>query len=166
MHIADFLGYAAVHRGLTDQLAAVAPFPDAPDARCLLLSGPERCGKTTLLFHAALSLARQGASVLLLCRRQVLQCCVGMGGVMGSCLQTCNHTVLPCCPAALLPPTHLGPTNPQGEAGGLPATAARGRAKQRSRLGACAHQVRGQRCVPWGGSRVPFSRLLLRLLQT
>lgn len=75
MHIADFLGYAAVHRGLADQLAAVAPFPDHPDARCLLLSGPERSGKTTLLFHAALSLARQGASVLLLCRRSaVLHC--------------------------------------------------------------------------------------------
>ena len=163
MHIADFLGYAAVHRGLTDQLAAVAPFPDAPDARCLLLSGPERCGKTTLLFHAALSLARQGASVLLLCRRQVLQCCVGMGAVLATCLQTCNHTVLPCCPAAVLPPTHLAPINPQGEAGGLPATAARGRAKQRPCLGARAHQVRGQRCVPcaagWVGSRASCLRL-------
>lgn len=69
MHIGDFLGYAAAHRALSDQLRALPPFPDAPDARCLLLSGPERSGKTSLLFHAALSLARQGASVLLLCRR-------------------------------------------------------------------------------------------------
>lgn len=69
MHPADFLGHAAAHPAVHQALAALPPFP--PDCRCLLLSGPERSGKTSLLFHAALSAARRGQSVLLLCRRCV-----------------------------------------------------------------------------------------------
>lgn len=68
MHLADFLGHAAVKDShLHHKLAALPPFP--PAARHCLLTGPERSGKTTLLFQAALSAARQGHDVLLLCRR-------------------------------------------------------------------------------------------------
>jgi hypothetical protein len=67
MHLADFLGLAGGHPGLQQQLAALPTLP--PHSRHCLLSGPERCGKTALLFSLALSAARQGKSVLLLCRR-------------------------------------------------------------------------------------------------
>lgn len=67
MHLGDFLGLGAAHPELHRQLAALPALP--PDARHCLLSGPERSGKTSLLFHLALCLARQGKSVLLLCRR-------------------------------------------------------------------------------------------------
>lgn len=68
MHLADFLGYAA-HPGLQQVIAALPPLPLS--SRHCLLTGPERSGKTSLLFHVALRLARQGQSVLLLCRRSV-----------------------------------------------------------------------------------------------
>ena len=67
MHLADFLGLAAAHPELHRQLGTLPPLP--PDARHCLLCGPERSGKTALLFHLALCLARQGQHVLLLCRR-------------------------------------------------------------------------------------------------
>ena len=67
MHLGDFLGLAAGHPALQQQLAALPALP--PHSRHCLLSGPERCGKTALLFSLALSAARQGKSVLLLCRR-------------------------------------------------------------------------------------------------
>lgn len=79
MHLADFLGQAApAHPALHAALAALPPFP--PDARCLLLTGPERSGKTSLLFHAALCAARRGQSVLLLCRRCAGAACRAQGG--------------------------------------------------------------------------------------
>ncbi|KAL4452260.1 hypothetical protein ABPG75_007922 [Micractinium tetrahymenae] len=72
MHLADFLGLAAAGQPqLGAALAALSHLP--PSASHCLLSGPERSGKTSLLFHAALSLARQGREVLLLCRRAKLE---------------------------------------------------------------------------------------------
>lgn len=67
MHLYDVLGLAAAQPGLQRAMRELPPLP--PDCRHFLLSGPERCGKTSLLFHIALSLARQGRAVLLLCRR-------------------------------------------------------------------------------------------------
>ncbi len=68
MHLADFLGFAA--SGQPQLAAALSALPHLPpSASHCLLSGPERSGKTSLLFHAALSLARQGREVLVLCRR-------------------------------------------------------------------------------------------------
>lgn len=72
MHFGDLLGCAAAARpDLQRQLAALPAFP--PAACHCLLSGPERSGKTSLLFHLALSAARQGKAVLLLCRRPKLE---------------------------------------------------------------------------------------------
>ncbi|EFN54821.1 hypothetical protein CHLNCDRAFT_134828 [Chlorella variabilis] len=71
MQLADFLGYAECPPDLRQQLWALPPFP--PATRHCLLSGPERSGKTSLLFHTALVAARQGKEVLLLCRRQKLE---------------------------------------------------------------------------------------------
>jgi len=68
MHLADFLGHAVpAHSPLQAQLASLPELPLS--AQHCLLCGPERSGKISLLFHAALSLARQGKTVLLLCRR-------------------------------------------------------------------------------------------------
>lgn len=72
MHLADLLGFAAA--GQPQLGAALAALPHLPPcASHCLLSGPERSGKTSLLFHAALSLARQGREVLVLCRRPKLE---------------------------------------------------------------------------------------------
>lgn len=67
MHLADFLGYAAAPGQVQAALHDLPPLPPSA-ARCLL-SGPERSGKTSLLFHLALALARGGQNVTLLCRR-------------------------------------------------------------------------------------------------
>lgn len=67
MHLSDLLGNAAPPASdVRRRLEALPAF--APAAHCLL-SGPERSGKTSLLFQAAFSAARQGKRVLLLCRR-------------------------------------------------------------------------------------------------
>lgn len=74
VHLADFLGAAATsHPHLASALAALPPLPPTAAHRCLLC-GPERSGKTSLLFALALSLARQGQRVLLLCRRSAHRC--------------------------------------------------------------------------------------------
>lgn len=71
MHLSDLLGNAAPPASdVRRRLEALPAF--APAAHCLL-SGPERSGKTSLLFQAAFSAARQGKRVLLLCRRKKLE---------------------------------------------------------------------------------------------
>lgn len=101
MHLADLLGFAAA--GQPQLGAALAALPHLPPcASHCLLSGPERSGKTSLLFHAALSLARQGREVLVLCRR----CALASHLRHAACAEDARHW---CCrrpaslPAPLLP---------------------------------------------------------------
>ena len=87
MHLGDFLGLAGGHPALQQQLAALPALP--PHSRHCLLSGPERCGKTALLFSLALSAARQGKSVLLLCRRYAECACASHRPSQKQWLQRC-----------------------------------------------------------------------------
>lgn len=52
---------------LARQLHGTPPFP--PQLQHCLLSGPQRSGKTSLLFHYAWAMAKAGKAVLLLCAR-------------------------------------------------------------------------------------------------
>ena len=99
MHLADFLGYAAAPE-LRQALAALPPLPQS--ARHCLLTGPERSGKTSLLFHVALSLARQDRSVLLLCRRWEACRAVGLLGGRWRAAQAwgLQQTCIPDLPAS------------------------------------------------------------------
>eukprot|EP00887_Chlorella_sp_A99_P007725 scaffold20.g7725.t1 len=72
MQLSDLLSSTS-RPDLQRQLAAAPPLP-APVHR-YLISGPARSGKTSLLFHLAYSMARQGRAVLLLCPRRA-----GLGG--------------------------------------------------------------------------------------
>ena len=66
--LSDFVS-APSRPDLSSKLHAAPPFP--PHLQHCLLSGPERSGKTSLLFHFALDAARAGQTVLLLCNRLV-----------------------------------------------------------------------------------------------
>lgn len=137
MQLADFLGYAECPPDLRQQLWALPPFP--PATRHCLLSGPERSGKTSLLFHTALVAARQGKEVLLLCRR--------CGGSYHSSWPLGGSSLV--APARHVAPAHLlAPAAPQAEAG-ADAAAAAGRRRHLGRcLAASEHQVPVQR---WAG---------------
>lgn len=73
-HLGDFVPAAPSRPELCHQLAAAPSFP--PHLQHCLLSGPQRSGKTSLLFNFALKLARSGRSVLLLCARQGGRACL------------------------------------------------------------------------------------------
>lgn len=73
--LSDFVS-APSRPDLARQLRAAPPFPS--HLQHCLISGPERSGKTTLLFHFALAAARAGRAVLLLCDR-----CRGWEGEAG-----------------------------------------------------------------------------------
>ena len=71
LHLADFFPGQAAAPELSALLRATAPLALQP--RNVLLSGPDRSGKTTLLFHLAYSLAAKGGSVVVLGSRDRLE---------------------------------------------------------------------------------------------
>ena len=128
-HLSDFLSAGGRAGELAAQLSSTPPFP--PHLRHALLSGPERCGKTSLLLSYAYSLAARGLPVLLLCWR-----CAAVP--QGSGRETERALAQPPPPLASCSPAR-SPARPlplQGAAGGGAAAAARGRAGLRPRVGA------------------------------
>ncbi len=67
--LAHFFPGGAAQAALGPALAQAPPLPPAN----LLLFGPERSGKTTLLFHLAYSLAAAGAAVVIVGSRRVTE---------------------------------------------------------------------------------------------
>jgi Mrp family chromosome partitioning ATPase len=63
LHLSDFFAVSDA----AGTSAATQPLSPTP-VHCLL-SGPPRCGKTSLLFQLAYSLAARGASVLIIAKR-------------------------------------------------------------------------------------------------
>lgn len=64
LHLLDFFPGQSAPPGVSAQLGSAPPL--VPQSRHFLLCGPERSGKTTLIFSLAYSLAARGASVLIL----------------------------------------------------------------------------------------------------
>lgn len=145
--LSDFVS-APSRPDLARQLRAAPPFPS--HLQHCLISGPERSGKTTLLFHFALAAARAGRAVLLLCNR-----CGGWEGEGGgavqlaaqaqrgaTCLKHSSPAPLPAaCPTPLF--AHSPGARLQAQAGAGAAAAARGSAAHRPRLAEGADQIRG-----------------------